>query len=144
MITEKQLHKVAEEFNEVMGLDPSIDIYLPVERVTRLVKAAMRYVDPEDEFSEDTLMIIKEFEEKGDLKVQVEKTKPEKPKTKTEVAEEIHKRNIADRPIKVVADDEKKEVKIPKTSPKSESGGKVNKVIFFTPYIEAGKYTQKE
>ena len=61
MATDKQLKKAATELNDVMGLTPAINVKGDVDVLTKGIKAAMKHITPEDEFSETTQEVIDEF-----------------------------------------------------------------------------------
>lgn len=70
----EQLQMVAEEFNELFGLEPKIDVNQSEKKLLKEVKETMSMKEPEDEFTEGTLAILSEIEEMGKEK---EKTIPE-------------------------------------------------------------------
>ena len=59
----KALVKAAKELNEVLGLEPELDVKLDLEKLKEEVKAAGELVEPEDELSEETTKIIEELRE---------------------------------------------------------------------------------
>lgn len=59
--TKKQLVKAAKELNEVLGLDPKIDLTQNLEGLTQGITEAADLIEPEDEFSQETLAVIKEL-----------------------------------------------------------------------------------
>jgi len=160
MVTEKQLRKAAREFNEVMdGLNPLIDTTLPEEELMGVLKEAITFIDPTtDHFSNETQLIIDELSPIEDL------VKEKKPATKQEVAEKIHKQNVADKPVKTAPEVEqeeeeeeeepvtpsgRKQVPIPVKKEKKElfskkSSTTADRVAFIAPFIEKGKFTKAQ
>lgn len=63
------LVKAAEELNEVLGLDPQIDVTLEEDALVRDLLEAAELLVPEDDISEETLNVINalnELQEAGD------------------------------------------------------------------------------
>ncbi|MFA5934954.1 MAG: hypothetical protein WC827_03665 [Candidatus Paceibacterota bacterium] len=61
MATDKALKKAAIELNDLMGLTPEINVKGDTETLTKGIKAAMKHVTPEDEFSDETQAVLDEF-----------------------------------------------------------------------------------
>ena len=57
----KALVKAAKELNEVLGLEPELDVKLDLEKLKEEVKAAGELVEPEDELSEETQKVLAEI-----------------------------------------------------------------------------------
>lgn len=156
MATLEQLKKVAEEFNEVMdGLNPLIDTSLSEKKLTKVLKQAITFIDPvEDHFSDETQAVIDELSS-------IENLVKENTSLKQQVAEKIHKQNIADKPVRNDDEDEnddtpddpelltpsgRKQVPIPakKELFAKKASTSADRVAFITPFIEKGKSTKAQ
>lgn len=54
----------AAEFNDVMGMDPEIDVTLSDDELKPILVKAIGMIDPEDEFSDETQEVIDELKPK--------------------------------------------------------------------------------
>ena len=79
---ETTAQKVANELNEVMGLDPPIDISLPENKLMDSIKAASEQLEEGDELSETAENFLTEQGFIGDQTEETEEETEEKPKTK--------------------------------------------------------------
>ena len=62
-MTKKEVISVAKELNEVLGLDPQIDIKQGLEELKGLVLQAVDLILPEDDISDETMKVIEELRE---------------------------------------------------------------------------------
>ncbi len=85
----KDLVKAAEELNEVLGLDPEIEVDNDIEALKTLISEAAELIEPEDEISKRTTKVIKQLEgqeevpvteDKGGKMMAQQKQEPEPPK----------------------------------------------------------------
>lgn len=102
MVNEKQLRIAAKEMNEVMGLEPPINVRAEKGELESLVRKGITYIDPvQDEFTELTQGVIDELSPKvGKGKIEDVPDEDEE-ETAQDVAERIHKKNVDDVPIRV-------------------------------------------
>jgi hypothetical protein len=111
MINEKQLRTAAEEFNEVLGCTPPINVKGTAKEIIEKIKEAIELIDPaHDKFSKGTDAVIKAYSDKREEEPEEEPEeevaeKEEKKKT----AEKIHQKNIGSKKVIVVADEEEPE-----------------------------------
>lgn len=61
MATEKALRAAAKEMQDVMGLEPPINVKAPIADLTEQLKEAIEQIQEGDEFSKTTQAIIDEF-----------------------------------------------------------------------------------
>lgn len=62
MFSEKQLRATAAELNEVLGVDPAINVKGKIGVLTEQVTEALELIDTEsDKFSDETMSVIKEL-----------------------------------------------------------------------------------
>jgi hypothetical protein len=104
-LKEAQVKKVAKELNKVMGLNPPIDTDVTMEEIIKTIKLEVLQlgtgnpplITPDDKFSDETTEVLNAFMGNG-------KDVPAEEATPAAVAEKIHKKNIADKPVQVVED----------------------------------------
>ena len=83
-----ELVKAAKELNEVLGLEPQINVREKPKRLVELIREAAELVDPElDDLSDDTLSVIDKLIEER----QVEKGTGEREEVSEKVVEEKEK-----------------------------------------------------
>ena len=90
---QKELVAVAEEMNEVMGLEPAIDTELPSkEGLIKEIKANATEIEPGDEFSKETQKMLEKLgvatEDKSPEKEVEDKEEPEEEEETEEIIEE--------------------------------------------------------
>lgn len=95
MATEKALRSAAKEMQDVMGLEPPINVKAPLADLTDQIKEAIEQIQDGDEFSKTTQAIIDEFNAPEEEEEEVEAPKRKKapapapaPKKKAPVVEE--------------------------------------------------------
>jgi hypothetical protein len=104
-LKEAQVKKVAKELNKVMGLNPPIDTDVAMEEIIKTIKLEVLQIGtgnpplitPDDKFSDETTEVLNAFMGNG-------KDVPAEEATPAAVAEKIHKKNIADKPVQVIED----------------------------------------
>lgn len=93
MATEKALRAAAKEMQDVMGLEPPINVKAPLADLTDQIKEAIEQIQDGDEFSKTTQAIIDEFNATEEEEEEVEAPKRKKapapaPKKKAPVVED--------------------------------------------------------
>lgn len=93
MATEKALRSAAKEMQDVMGLEPPINVKAPLADLTDQIKEAIEQIQDGDEFSKTTQAIIDEFNATEEEEEEVEAPKRKKapapaPKKKAPVVED--------------------------------------------------------
>ena len=142
MATEKALRTAAKEMQDVMGLEPPINVKAPIADLTEQLKEAIEQIQEGDEFSKTTQAIIDEFNAPEEEEEEVVTPKRKKasapaPKKKAPVVEDddeeeeeedepeeeviVPKKKGAKKPVKKVVeeeedddDDEEEEAPAPK------------------------------
>jgi len=76
-VKRRELEAAAKELNEVLDLEPKIDVSSSNVALEKEVKEAVELVEPDDEFSITTTKIIKEYLGESDEEAVVEKGKKE-------------------------------------------------------------------
>ena len=112
MATEKALRAAAKEMQDVMGLEPPINVKASIEALTEQFTEAISQIQDGDEFSEATQAVIDEFnapeEEEEEVVVPKRKAAPAPAKKKAKAPEpEEEEEEEAD-------EDEEEEVAVPK------------------------------
>jgi len=104
-ISRKQLEKVAQELNDVLGLKPPISISKDDRRLLEGVRRGIRYIDWEaDEFSEETSDLInkiiedwaEEYEKREEEKKKAKEKEPKKKERKSKTGAVTKKSVIVD------------------------------------------------
>lgn len=116
VIGKEELAKVAKELNEVLGIDPPIDVGGEADALkAQILEAQEKLITPDDDFSEETSKILKVFKEEktptpapkaakeNEKKVEPKKTEPapKKEEPPKEKAKEAPKEKAA-APVKAV------------------------------------------
>lgn len=113
MATDKQLKKAATELNDVMGLTPAINVKGDTETLTKGIKAAMKHITPEDEFTDDTQAVIDEFTAKPAKAAAASPVKKKAPVVVEEDDEEDEEADDDDDDEEEVEEDEEEEIPEP-------------------------------
>ena len=105
MFNDKELRKAAAELNEVLGVNPPLNVKAKTADLVESVKEALELIDPlNDKFTKETMAVIQE------LGPEIYPTEEEKEEAE-EVAEKLHKKNVASKSVRkpVVEEPEEEE-----------------------------------
>ncbi len=140
-IKKEMLIKAAQELNEVMGLNPPIDIEEDESVIKAKLIKALEFREDEDEFSvevEETLAYLEDEQVEEELEQEEEELEQEE-----EEKEEVE--DDEDEDDNDVEEEEKEEVnKEVKKISKKKGETKLTRLAFIESLIAAGKYTKKE
>lgn len=145
-----RLVAAAGELNEVMGLDPAIDVELDEEELEEAIKAEGDSIQPDDEYSEATLKVLKELDitapedlepgGEGEEPEEEEEGKDEEPEGDDEEPEGEEGEEEDEEP----ADKPAKKDKKPKKPPKKAEEARYTRVNAFAEALQSKQKTNEE